>query len=174
MVEDLEVTQPGHASGHRARQAAAEVGRLHRAAVAGASRRPRRARTEVLSPQRAGSARERGDARPVSGRVAVGTLVEVAAHAPEADAAVVRAGEDQPAVGGDRVDGRVVGLGLADEGAGVDGPELEVAGPAARDDDLGAGEEAHAADPVLVGVVDRADVLVGAEVPLLDAGVPRG
>ena len=77
-------------------------------------------------------------------------------------------------VGGDGVDGGVVGLHLAHQVAGLRAPQLDVASPAARDDDGVGGQEGQPADPVLVGVVEGLDELLALEVPLLDAVVPAG
>ena len=49
----------------------------------------------------------------------VGALVEVAPDAPEGDRSLVVAGEDVAGVDGDGIDGRVVRLHLAHEGARV-------------------------------------------------------
>ena len=79
----------------------------------------------------------------------VWALVEVAPDAPEGDGAFVVAGEDVVGVDGDGVDGRVVRLHLAHEGARVGRPELQEASPAAGDDSRGAGQEGESGHPVL-------------------------
>ena len=78
-------------------------------------------------------------------------------------------------VGGDGVDGGVVGLHLPHQRARLSVPELDGAGPAARHHNVTAGQIGQATDPVFVSVVETLDKLpLAPEVPLLDAGVPGG
>jgi len=111
------------------------------------------------------------------GRIArVGAFVEVAPYAPEGDGPLIVAGEDVARVDGDGIDGRVVRLHLAHEGAGVCRPELKETGPAPGDHRWGPGQEGESGYPILVGVVQRPHewFVRVVQVPLLDTRVPRG
>ena len=110
----------------------------------------------------------------MSGGLGVWGPVIVGPRTPHADAAIVRGREDVGVVGGDGVDGGVVGLHLPDQGACLGVPELDGAGPAARDNNVPPGEICEAAYPVFVSVVETLDELLAPEVPLLDAGVSGG
>ena len=83
------------------------------------------------------------------GIAGVWALVKVASDAPEGDRALVVAGENVAGVDCDGVDGRVVRLHLAHEGASVCRPELQETSPAAGDDRRGAGQEGESGHPVL-------------------------
>lgn len=111
----------------------------------------------------------------MSGGLGVRRPVIVGPRPPHPDATVIGGCEDVRVVGGDGVDGGVVGLHLPHQGARLGVPELDGARPAARHHDVAAGKIGQATDPVFVSIVETLDELpLAPEVPLLDAGVPGG